>query len=279
MRSRSSATRRTPVERPERRPALNSLPSRQRKVEALGSPVSRSCEASKSLSAARRSRSSVHRVTSTPTEVTEVGRPSSPRLGVADQATIRTRPSLVRSGASTQAVSSLPVTARSKARTTRRRCSGAISTSCQRRPLRSLQRHPPRASRSPLAKARRPSASVIMARTICRPAALSSRPPTCGRHPAPSASIRRRPLESWRPPPGIPPGQRRLWSPEGMEGKDAFSQPGTLKRQQRHRHTTPPSRCDGRWLRKSLTRTEEKLRRQQEQPEAGETGGEGLPSI
>ena len=169
-------------------------------------PCRRPTRSPASSSRARRSRSSVHRVTSTPTEVTEVGRPSSPRLGVADQATIRTRPSLVRSGASTQAAPSLPVTARSKARTTRRRCSGAISASCQRRPLRSLQCHPPSASRSPFAKARRPSASVIMARTIWCPAALWSRPPVSGRHRGPSASIRRRPLELCRPPPGIPPG-------------------------------------------------------------------------
>ena len=229
------------MERPPPRPAVSSAPSRQRKLEALGSPVSRSCEASKSRSAAMRSRSSVHRVTSTPTEVTVVGRPLSSKLGVADQATTRTRPSLVRNGASTQPAPAVPLTARSKSRTTRWRCSGGISTSCQTRPQMSPHRHPPRASRSPLAKASRPSASVIMARTICRATARSSPPPVSGRHRGPSASIRWRPLRLVPISPSIPSGCRWLWSPEGMGGKDAFSQAGTSRRQQRHRHNTQPA--------------------------------------
>ena len=248
---------------PAPRPPVSSEPSRQRKVEALGSPVSRSCAASKSRSAAIRSRSSVQRVTSTPTEVTEVGRPASSRLGVADQAITRTRPSLVRSGASTHPTPSFPFTACAKDRSTRRRCSTGMRTSCHARPQMSPQRQPPRASRSPLAKARCPSASVIMARTICRASARSAPPPVSGRHRGSSASIRRRPLRLVPTfPPGIWPGASAVSWADRMGVMDAFSQAGTSKRQQRHRHNKyrpgvtarsgvpqlprPPSAGDGR---------------------------------
>ena len=173
---------------------------------------------------------------------------------MADQAITRTRPSLVRSGASTQPAASFPFTARSKAWTTRRRCSGGMRTSCQIRPQTSLQRQPPRARRSPLAKASLPSASVIMARTICRASARSSPPPASGRRRGSSASIRRRPL---RLVPTFPRTSGRgiggivAWTDRG----DGRFQPGwdvqeTATSSSQHR----PSRCDGPWQETRLPR-------------------------